>query len=61
MINYWPLIGIALVVAGFALPALANPAWQASRPQGSDLPHLVGGTWWAGMRLLMSAIVLVIV
>jgi len=45
-----------------ALPALSNRSWQAVRPgsgeEGSDLPAMVGGTWWSVGRLLLSAAVL---
>jgi small-conductance mechanosensitive channel len=49
---------LACVVTVFALPALANRAWQAVRPDGSELPPLIGGTAWSVVRLLISAIVL---
>ncbi len=52
------MLAVTIVVAIFALPALANRAWEAQRPEGSDLPHLVGGTWWASARVVMSGIVL---
>lgn len=52
------MLVLTIVVAAFALPALSNKAWEAHRPHGSDLPHLVGGSWWASARVLMSGIVL---
>jgi potassium efflux system protein len=45
-------------IALLALPALSNRSWEAVRPQGSDLPAMVGGTWWSVGRLLLSAAVL---
>ncbi len=45
-------------IALLALPALSNKAWEAVRPEGSDLPAMVGGTWWSVGRLLLSAAVL---
>jgi potassium-dependent mechanosensitive channel len=41
-----------------ALPALSNRSWEAVRPEGSELPSMVGGTWWSVGRLLLSAAVL---
>ena len=49
---------IATIVAGLTLPALANRAWEAQRPVGSDAPPMVGGTWWSVLRLLISVAVL---
>ncbi len=49
---------IATIVAGLTLPALANRAWEAQRPVGSDAPPMVGGTWWSLLRLLISVAVL---
>jgi potassium-dependent mechanosensitive channel len=49
---------LATTVALLTLPALANRAWEAARPEGSDLPQLVGGTWWSLARLILSGIVL---
>jgi small-conductance mechanosensitive channel len=49
---------IATIVAGLTLPALANRAWEAQRPVGSDAPPMVGGTWWSMLRLLISVAVL---
>ena len=57
-LSAFTMLAVTIVVAIFALPALANRAWEAQRPEGSDLPPLVGGTWWATARVLMTAIVL---
>lgn len=46
------------VVAVLSLPALSNRAWQAARPEGSELPPMIGGTWWAVARLLLILAVL---
>jgi potassium efflux system protein len=46
------------MIALLALPALSNRSWEAVRPEGSDLPAMVGGTWWSIGRLLLSAAVL---
>ncbi|UYN94835.1 MAG: mechanosensitive ion channel family protein [Enhydrobacter sp.] len=52
----------ALVLAGslafLALPVLGNAAWQASRPEGSDRPFLVGGTLWTATRVGLRAVLL---
>jgi potassium efflux system protein len=45
-------------IALLALPALANRSWEAVRPEGSDLPSMVGGTWWSVGRLVLSAALL---
>jgi small-conductance mechanosensitive channel len=45
-------------IALLALPALSNRSWEAVRPEGSDLPSMVGGTWWSVGRMLLSAAVL---
>ena len=45
-------------IALLALPALSSRSWEAVRPEGSDLPAMVGGTWWSIGRLLLSAAVL---
>ena len=42
------------LAVSFALPALANRAWQAARPEGSARPAIIGGTWWSVARLLLS-------
>ena len=49
---------LASIVALLALPALGNRAWQAARPEGSNLPKMVGGAWWSIARLLLSLAVL---
>ena len=46
------------VVAVLSLPALSNRAWQAARPEGSELPPMIGGTWWTVTRLLLMIAVL---
>ena len=46
------------VVAALSLPALSNRAWQAARPEGSELPPMIGGTWWTVTRLLLIVSVL---
>ncbi|MDP1963305.1 MAG: DUF3772 domain-containing protein [Reyranella sp.] len=49
---------LATLVALLALPTLANKAWHAARPEGSELPPMIGGTWWSIARLVLSALVL---
>ena len=49
---------LATLVALLALPTLANKAWHAARPEGSELPPMIGGTWWSIARLVLSAVVL---
>lgn len=49
---------LATAVALLALPALSNRSWQAARPEGSDLPPMVGGTWWSITRLVLTVMVL---
>lgn len=49
---------LATVVALLTLPALSNRAWQAARSEGSDLPPMIGGSWWSVARLLLSVVVL---
>ncbi len=49
---------LAITVAGFALPALSNRAWEGIRPEGSTLPTMVGGTGWSLARLVLSVIML---
>jgi small-conductance mechanosensitive channel len=49
---------LATVVALLALPVLATRAWHAARPDGSELPVMVGGTWWSIVRLALSVLVL---
>jgi len=51
-------LGLETTIALLALPALSNRSWEAVRPEGSDLPAMVGGTWWSIGRLLLSAAVL---
>lgn len=46
------------VVALLSLPTLSNRAWHADRPEGSELPPMIGGTWWAVTRLLLVIAVL---
>ncbi len=56
-----PAIGallLATIVALLTLPALSNRAWQAVRPEGSELPRMIGGTWWSISRLVLSVVVL---
>lgn len=56
-----PAVGaliLSTIVALLALPTLSNRAWQAARPEGSDLPSVIGGTWWSIMRLVLSLAVL---
>ena len=57
-INSVGALALSITVAGFALPALSNRAWQASRPEGSTLPSMIGGTWWSLARLVLSVVVL---
>src|SRR5262249_24707676 len=49
---------LATTVAALTLPALSNHAWEAARPENSDLPAMVGGTWWSVARIVLSAAVL---
>jgi small-conductance mechanosensitive channel len=49
---------LATLVAAFTMPALATAAWHAERPEGSDLPSMIGGTWWSIARLTLSLLVL---
>ncbi len=46
------------VVAVLSLPALSNRAWQAARPEGSELPPMIGGTWWTVTRFVLVISVL---
>ncbi len=50
---------MAGVVAWLALPVLATRAWRAVRSEGSALPPLIGGAWWAAFRALLSVLVVV--
>jgi potassium-dependent mechanosensitive channel len=45
-------------IALLALPALSNRSWEAVRPEGSELPAMVGGAWWSVGRLVLSGAVL---
>ena len=49
---------LATVVSLFTLPALANRAWHAARPEGEERSSMIGGTWWSVARLLLSVAVL---
>jgi len=49
---------LATTVALLTLPAMSNSAWQAVRPEGSELPPVIGGTWWSVTRMALSLIVL---
>ncbi|HYC63174.1 MAG TPA: DUF3772 domain-containing protein [Reyranellaceae bacterium] len=49
---------LAIAIAALALPVLTTPAWHAVRPEGSDRPPLIGGTWWAALRAVLALAVL---
>jgi small-conductance mechanosensitive channel len=49
---------LATVIALLTLPALSTRAWHAARPDGSELPTVIGGTWWSIVRLALSVLVL---
>lgn len=49
---------LAIVVSLFTLPALSNRAWHAARPEGEERSSMIGGTWWAAARLLLTVAVL---
>ena len=49
---------LTAVVAMLSLPTLSNRAWHAARPEGSELPPMIGGIWWAVTRLLLVVAVL---
>jgi small-conductance mechanosensitive channel len=49
---------LAASIGVLALPVLATPAWHAARPEGSEGPPLIGGTWWAGLRGVLAVAVL---
>lgn len=49
---------LATLVAAFTMPALSTRAWHAERPEGSELPRMIGGTWWSIVRLAFSILVL---
>jgi potassium efflux system protein len=48
----------ATTIVLLTLPALATRAWHAARPDGSELPTMIGGTWWSVARLALSALVM---
>ncbi len=61
--QYWALSSLgalilATTLAFLALPTLSNRAWQTARPEGSELPGLVGGTWWTSARVALRIVVL---
>jgi len=49
---------LAATVALLALPAMANTSWEAARPEGSERPPVVGGTWWSVTRLALVVVLL---
>jgi small-conductance mechanosensitive channel len=49
---------LATTVALLTLPAMSDRAWQAARPEASELPPMIGGTWWSIARLGLSLAVL---
>ena len=49
---------LATVIALLTLPALSNRAWHGARPDGSELPTMIGGTAWSIGRLALSGVVL---
>jgi potassium-dependent mechanosensitive channel len=49
---------LATIIALLTLPALSTRAWHAARADGSELPTVIGGTWWSVARLLLSVAVL---
>lgn len=49
---------LATTVALLTLPVMSTKAWEAARPDGSELPPVIGGTWWSVTRLALSLIVL---
>ena len=49
---------MAVIVSLLTLPILANRAWQAAQPEGSEQSPMIGGTWWSATRLLLSLAVL---
>lgn len=49
---------LTTLVALLALPTLANKAWHAARSEGSELPPMIGGSWWSIARLALSVVVL---
>ena len=49
---------MAIIVSLLTLPILANRAWQATQPEGSEHSTMIGGTWWSVTRLLLGIAVL---
>lgn len=49
---------LATVISVFTLPALSNRAWHAAQPEGEERSSMIGGTWWAAARLLLTVAVL---
>ena len=49
---------MAVIISLLTLPILANRAWQAAQPEGSEQSPMIGGTWWSATRLLLSLAVL---
>jgi len=49
---------LSIVVSLLTLPALANRAWHAARPEGSEQSTMIGGARWSVVRLLLSIAVL---
>jgi potassium-dependent mechanosensitive channel len=49
---------LATVISLFTLPALSNRAWHAAQPEGEERSSMIGGTWWAAARLLLTVAVL---
>src|SRR5205823_7599857 len=49
---------LATIIALLTLPTLATRAWHAARADGSELPTMIGGTWWSIVRLVLSVLVL---
>src|SRR4029079_8528093 len=48
---------LATVLSLFTLPALANRAGHAARPEGEERSFMIGGTWWSVARLLLTVAV----
>ena len=49
---------VAAILAFLMLPLLSNRAWHAARPDGAELPTMIGGTWWSIARLMLAVLVL---
>ena len=49
---------LATVISLFTLPALSNRAWHATQSEGEERSSMIGGTWWAAARLLLTVAVL---